>query len=126
MLTLLHRPQDMLLWMPPISALTHPYSSAYLLRPQDIPPMSPSPLLRLPPTCLMLSPTYHPYAPAVPSRCDSNSATPSPPSPLPTILMLPQPPHDMPPTPPPHLCTDPSLCLCTPTTYHPYAPILDP
>ncbi|MBW0496845.1 hypothetical protein O181_036560 [Austropuccinia psidii MF-1] len=99
-----------------------------------MPEMLPSPLLPA---------TYHPYAPAEPSRCDSNATltTPLPSilchlpslrscralkiclrschliscsSLLLTILMLPQCPQDMPPTPPPHFCTHPSLCLCTP------------
>ncbi|MBW0491115.1 hypothetical protein O181_030830 [Austropuccinia psidii MF-1] len=55
---------------PPISALTTPYVWApppltvlmLQQRPQNIPPMLPSALLRPPPTCLMLSATYHLYA----------------------------------------------------------------
>ncbi|MBW0592012.1 hypothetical protein O181_131727 [Austropuccinia psidii MF-1] len=44
----------------------------------------------LPPNHLILCATYHPYAPAAPSRCDSKTATPSLPS---QLLTLPHPHH---------------------------------
>ncbi|MBW0473801.1 hypothetical protein O181_013516 [Austropuccinia psidii MF-1] len=106
------------------------------LHPQDMPLMPTSPLCMLPPIHLILSATYHPYGHAVPSshpyalaapsRCDSNDATPSWPSPFLmllhpalssrplTIVMLPQRPQDVPPMPPPHCHAHPSICLRTP------------
>ncbi|MBW0502595.1 hypothetical protein O181_042310 [Austropuccinia psidii MF-1] len=142
MLTLLHHPQDMPLWPHPLQQRPHPFLSL------------------LPP------PAYHPYAYVVPSQHASNATLTSPytssnwPNPqcclpsllscstLKRILILPQNPQDMPPTPAPHLHapTAPSRyvshagtsSLFSPllmplhphltfsTAYHPYAPILDP
>ncbi|MBW0540158.1 hypothetical protein O181_079873 [Austropuccinia psidii MF-1] len=45
-----------------------------LLHPQDMTPTLSSPLIMLPPTCLILSAAYHPYAHVVPSRYSSNAA----------------------------------------------------
>ncbi|MBW0562305.1 hypothetical protein O181_102020 [Austropuccinia psidii MF-1] len=93
-----------------------------------MPQTLPSPLFMLPPTSLILSTAYHPYAPAAPSRCNSDSAltTPYTSALALKILMLLHHPQDMPPTPPPHLHAHPSLCLIFSTTYHSYSPILDP
>ncbi|MBW0461633.1 hypothetical protein O181_001348 [Austropuccinia psidii MF-1] len=67
-----HCPQDMAPWLPPIPALTPSYASSHPLSlsdayhpythivPQYMPPTPPSPLLTLPPTCLILSAAYCP------------------------------------------------------------------
>ncbi|MBW0474487.1 hypothetical protein O181_014202 [Austropuccinia psidii MF-1] len=65
-----------------------------------------------PHTGLILNSAYHPYVPAVPSRCDSDATpisaltTPYASTPLPlTILTLPWRPQDKPSMPAPHLRT---------------------
>ncbi|MBW0470616.1 hypothetical protein O181_010331 [Austropuccinia psidii MF-1] len=73
--------------------------------------------------------TTHAYVPALPSRCDFDTAPPSPPSPLlmlpnptssspHTILTLLQHPQDMPPMPP-------STRLILSAAYHANAHVLD-
>ncbi|MBW0479077.1 hypothetical protein O181_018792 [Austropuccinia psidii MF-1] len=68
--------------------------------------------------------TTHAYAPAPPSRCDSDTALTtaytSTPPPL-NMLMLPQHPQKLPPTLPLPLLMPSSTCLILSAAYHPYA-----
>ncbi|MBW0533935.1 hypothetical protein O181_073650 [Austropuccinia psidii MF-1] len=68
----------------------------------------PSPLLTFPPTRLIFSTAYHPYAPTERSSYSSNTTTPASYSLWFTILMLLQHPQDMPTMLPPHLHAQPS------------------
>ncbi|MBW0470128.1 hypothetical protein O181_009843 [Austropuccinia psidii MF-1] len=87
----------------------------------------------LPPTGLILSAAYHPYAPEEPSRCDSNAflTTPYASAALPYLCCFLPSLHSRSSL---KIClqlhTHPSLCLHTPlifsAAYHPYPPILDP
>ncbi|MBW0529118.1 hypothetical protein O181_068833 [Austropuccinia psidii MF-1] len=71
---------------------------------------------------LILSATHHAYAPAAPSRYDSDTATPTSSSPQLTMLTLSPNPHDIPLTLPPHVFPHPSLHSRRPASYHAYAP----